>query len=253
MAHTPPQVQRVIDGTYNFDFGKYIGDSFGVIGRNVGPFIGFMLIWGMIAMVSGIIPIIGPIASAIIITPCLTAGVYLAIQKSHDREYLDFGLFFKGFDHIGQLALAALLQGLIMVAICIPAIIAIVVGLDFENMDPIDGPELEGFPWWTLGFLVPIIYLSISWVFTSLLIVFHKMEAWPAMEASRKIISKQWIMFFLLALVGGIIASLGVVALFIGLLFTIPVYYAVIYLAFQDIVGLPKEEVETMATDHFVD
>jgi len=253
MANTPPQVQRVVDGSYNFDFGKYIGDSFGLISRNAGPFIGFMLVWFLISMMTGIIPFIGPLASWIVLTPCLTAGVYLALRKSDYREYLDFGVFFKGFDHIGQLALAALLQGLIIFAIMVPAGVAIFVGMDIASADPINGPDMENFPWWALGFLVPVIYLSIAWAFTPMLIVFHKMEAWPAMEASRKIISKQWVMFFLLAFVAGIIASLGVLALFIGLLFTVPVYYAIAYLAFRDIVGLPQEEEVTLVSDHFVD
>ncbi|MEM6770412.1 MAG: hypothetical protein AAF597_07515 [Bacteroidota bacterium] len=253
MAQTPPQIQRVIDGSYNFDFGKYIGDSLNVIGRNFGPFLGFMLVWFMISMATQFVPIIGPLASWLVVSPCLTAGVYLAVQKSHDKEYLDFGTFFKGFDHIGELALAALIQGLIMVAICIPAIIAFIVGLDFENFDP-DQPDFTDFPWWALGFLIPVIYLSIAWAFTPMLIIFHKMQAWPAMEASRKIISKQWVMFFLLAIVAGIIATLGMLALIVGLLFTVPVYFAITYLAFRDIVGLPKEpEAATLASDHFVD
>ena len=114
-------------------------------------------------------------------------------------------------------------------------------------------PDIADFPWWSLGFLLPVIYLTIAWTFTPMLIIFHKMDAWPAMEASRKIISKQWVMFFLLSLVAGIIASLGVVAFFIGLLFTIPVFYAIAYLAFRDIVGLPQAEEVTLASDHFVD
>lgn len=60
-------------------------------------------------------------------------------------------------------------------------------------------------------------------------------------------------MFFLLAFVAGIIASLGVLALFVGLLFTVPVYFAVSYLAFRDIVGLPQPEDVTLASEHFVD
>lgn len=250
MSYTPPQIRRVIDGAYNFDFGKYIGDSFGGIGRNVGPFIGFMLIWLMIAFFTQVLPFVGPIASWLIVTPCLTAGLYLAIQKSHDQEHFDFGIFFKGFDHVGQLALAALLQGLIIIALLIPAGVAFFVAMDVTTGTE---PDISGFPWWSLGFLIPVIYLSIAWSFTPMLIVFHKMEAWPAMEASRKIISKQWVMFFLLFIVAGIIASLGVVALFIGLLFTIPACYAISYLAFEDIVGLPETEEVTLASEHFVD
>ena len=137
-----------------------------------------------------------------------------------------------------------------MFALLIPAGVAFFVAMDLTTGTE---PDITDFPWWSLGFLIPVIYLTIAWTFTPMLIVFHKMDAWPAMEASRKIISKQWVMFFLLSLVGGIIASLGVVAFFIGLLFTIPVFYAIAYLAFRDIVGLPKAEEVTLASDHFVD
>jgi hypothetical protein len=44
MPYTPPQVQRVIDRDYNFNFGEYISEAFNLVTRNFGPILGFMLV-----------------------------------------------------------------------------------------------------------------------------------------------------------------------------------------------------------------
>ena len=69
---------------------------------------------------------------------------------------------------------------------------------------------------------IPIIYLVISWTYSMILIVDRKMNFWPAMELSRKTVTKHWfqIFFFLIAI--GIISSLGVIVCGVGLFFTIP-------------------------------
>ncbi len=253
MSYFPSHIQRVIDGAYDFDFGKYIGDAFSLVGRNAGLFIGFMLIWFAINMTTGLIPFIGPVGYYLVIAPCLTAGFYLAAKKSDYQERLEFGTFFQGFDHIGNLVLVALIQGLISLAVLIPVGIAFFVSMDVFTMDPDAVPDMSNFPWWALLFVLPLIYLVVSWSFAPLLVIFHKMEAWPAMEASRQIISKQWGLFFLLSIVAGFIAVSGVIGLFIGLLFTVPIGMATVYVAFNHIVGVPGVEEEVFANNHFVD
>ena len=70
--------------------------------------------------------------------------------------------------------------------------------------------------------VIPMTYLGISWAYSMILIVDRKMNFWPAMELSRKTVTKHWfqIFFFLIAI--GIISSLGVIVCGVGLFFTIP-------------------------------
>lgn len=92
---------------------------------------------------------------------------------------------------------------------------------------PTDIPELgiTFFAGNIIGLLIiviPTTYLAISWAYSMVLIVDRKMNFWPAMELSRKTITKHWfqIFFFLIAI--GIIASLGVIVCGVGLFVTIP-------------------------------
>lgn len=73
-----------------------------------------------------------------------------------------------------------------------------------------------------ISIIIPIIYLVIGWAYSMILIVDRKMNFWPAMELSRKTVTKHWfqIFFFLIAI--GIISSLGVIVCGVGLFFTIP-------------------------------
>ena len=70
--------------------------------------------------------------------------------------------------------------------------------------------------------VIPTTYLAISWAYSMVLIVDRKMNFWPAMELSRKTLTKHWfqIFFFLIAI--GIISSLGVIVCGVGLFVTIP-------------------------------
>jgi uncharacterized membrane protein len=92
-----------------------------------------------------------------------------------------------------------------------------------------------------LGILLiaPGIYLAIAYIFTVPLIVGKKMEFWPAMEASRKLITKKWTSFFGFSLVLTLINFAGVLLCGVGLLFTAPLTICAIAAAYESIVGLP--------------
>ncbi|MTB52339.1 BPSS1780 family membrane protein [Lewinella sp. W8] len=250
MNYIPNQVQRAIDQDYNFRFSDYISQGFDIVKSNLGLFMGYTALFFIIVSIIGVIPFLGTLGT-LVVSPCLTVGFYLAAKKTEYRQHLEFSDFFKGFDYLGPLVVAALIQFGIIMAIMIPFFAAIFLTMDVNGLD---NGDLGAFPWWAFILIIPIIYLAISWSFAPLLIVFQKMKAWDALEASRKIISKQWFVFFGFILLVGLLGSLGLIILLIGILFTYPVYMASVYAAFRDIVGLPDEDGnEHMITDHFVE
>lgn len=87
-------------------------------------------------------------------------------------------------------------------------------------------------------FLLPGIYFSVAYTFAIPLVVDRQFEFWPAMETSRKIITRNWIGIFGLLLVIGIINMVGVCLCGIGLLVTAPLSACVIVVAYRNIVGL---------------
>jgi hypothetical protein len=70
--------------------------------------------------------------------------------------------------------------------------------------------------------VLPAIYLAIAWQFTLLLIMDHKLEFWPAMEVSRKVITKNWWGFFGFAIVIALLNLLGALCCIVGGFVTIP-------------------------------
>lgn len=248
MANFPPQVQRVIDQGYEFNFGDYLSKGFNIVGKQAVLYMAFTFVFFLILMVSGLIPILGQLAG-LVLAPCLLAGFHLANRKVDDGQSIAFGDFFKGFEFWSQLLLVILIMVGISLLLMIPLFLIIGFGMD---MEAVAAGDISGFPWWAFLLILPLIYLTISWGYASFLIIFHGMSAWQAMEASRQIISQKWFYFLLFGFVVGIIGSIGAIAFGIGMLFTLPAAYAMQFASFRDIVGMP-EEATVSTLDHLVD
>jgi uncharacterized membrane protein len=70
------------------------------------------------------------------------------------------------------------------------------------------------------------------------LVLDKKMEFWPAMEASRKIITRNWFSVFGFAIVLFLINVIGAIPLGLGLLLAVPLTYCAWAVAYDDIVGV---------------
>lgn len=93
--------------------------------------------------------------------------------------------------------------------------------------------------------ILPGIYLGIAYIFTIPLIVEKKMSFWTAMEASRKIITKNWFSMFGFILVLGLINIGGILSLIVGLLFTAPLTGCAMIAAYEDIIGFNLSSAST--------
>ena len=99
-----------------------------------------------------------------------------------------------------------------------------------------------------LGFLcliAPGVYLFVAWFFALPLVIDKRLEFWPAMRISRRVITRHWWRFlgFLLVLLAFNLG--GALACGIGLAFTLPTSFAALMYAYEDIIngpGLPPLE-----------
>jgi len=192
-------------GDYQVNLGSYFTKGLEIFKGNIGGFIGFTLILFIINMVLSAIPVIGTIISMGINAP-LGAGYYLVAKKLLNNEATTFGDFFKGFDYFTPLFLAGLVSGLFI----------------------------------TLGMLlllIPGIYLAVSYMFTSLMIINTDLGFFEAMEASRKLITKKWFSFFGFILVIIIINTIGLMLLGLGIFVTLPLTMCAVAVAYDDIVN----------------
>ena len=194
---------------------EYIKQSWEMFKEHVGEFIGFTVVY-LILFVAYIVSLqlsyagffyltLAVIASAVIAS--LSAGYGIAAFRLLSGQQLEFADFFKGFNYFLPLFLASLAGGFL-------------VGIGL------------------LLLLIPGIYLAVSYMFATFLIIDYRMEFWQALETSRKIIAKNWFAFFGFAFALFAINLLGCLALGVGLLVTIPVTSCAAAIAYKEIAGL---------------
>jgi len=206
----PDAYNGLIESGYVFRMGDYINRGWEIFKQYPGGFIGFGFLSILLGGVGGMVPFVG-----VGVMYSLTAGYFIVADKIAKGESYEFGDFFKGFDHFLQLMIAGVL-------------IQVFAGVGI------------------LLLIIPGIYLAVAYSMVVPLIVLGKLEFWPAMEVSRKVISRNWWMFFLFGIVTGILASLGIIALIIGILITLPLYYTMAYAAYEDIFAPVHEDAADM-------
>jgi uncharacterized membrane protein len=92
----------------------------------------------------------------------------------------------------------------------------------------------------SLGFMLcilPGIYLGVGYVFALPLVIDKKMEFWPAMEVSRRVVHRHWWSTFALVIVLALIACAGFLVCIVGAFVTIPVASASLMYVYEDLFG----------------
>ncbi|HWX20199.1 MAG TPA: protein kinase [Candidatus Binatia bacterium] len=96
-----------------------------------------------------------------------------------------------------------------------------------------------------LGFIcliLPGLYLAVAWMFALLLVIDLRLDFWPAMELSRKVVTRHWWKLFGFWLVLLVINAAGALACGIGLFFTAPIALAATVFAYEDIFGSARRK-----------
>ncbi|NTU96547.1 MAG: hypothetical protein HGA62_01890 [Chlorobiaceae bacterium] len=184
----------------------YLDQAWKMFKEHVGEFVGFTLIIFVASAVSSRMNFAGSIVISAI-TTSFYAGYAIAAFRLLGGQTLQFSDFFKGFNYFLPLFLAGLAGGFL---VCIGLFLLI----------------------------IPGIYIGVCYMFTTFLIIDYRMEFWQAMETSRKIISRHWFAFFGFAFILFAINMLGVLALGIGTLVSIPVSACASAIAYRELIGL---------------
>jgi hypothetical protein len=232
-----------------------IGDAFSEGWKLVSPNLMFYILGGLLTMVislaSSMVPFAGGLANSIILSPCLSAGaVFVTWNIANGKGWTEFGDMFKGFNFIGPLAIYALIQygAMLVIALIlmmgstseIMELINLTSGMDFlgnkEEVEEILRGMLNGktIILFTIA-IVAILFLSLLWVFTPHFIVIYKLQAWPAMEASRKLVTRNFFPLLGLFILLGILVMLSALPCGLGLFFTLPWMIGSTYHAFSQV------------------
>jgi len=174
----------------------------------------------------------------------LYVGFNIVAFKQMSGQKTEFGNFFHGYRYMASLIASSLAQGfIIFVAVLIIALVSgvLVFGLGTGHSAP--SSERSGvYLLVIIPILVVTIYIGVLYVFSQLLIIDRRLGFWQAMEMSRKVVKKQWFSVFGLLLIIGLLSMLGVLALFVGLLVTVPVSQLTLAVAYKEIFGLQSSD-----------
>lgn len=202
----PYLFERAVSATTSLNIQQYLQQAWQMFRENIGAFLGFTLTLFAVWLATSMVDAGSSLLFSSIAAP-FYAGYSIVAFKLMVHQPVQFNDFFRGFNYFLPLFLASLASSIVV----------------------------------TIGFillLLPGIYLAVSYMFTTFLVIDYRMEFWQAMEISRKIISHNWFAFLLFALVLFFINLLGALAFGIGLLVTLPVTSCAVAVAYKEIVGL---------------
>lgn len=216
-ASTPPpkvaatEADRIAAEILARDYRIYIGDCFSrgwqLVKRNFWFTVGATAVMLLLSFALASVPFVGPLAD-LVLAFVLWGGLDWMFLRLVRGQPADMNDAFAGF----SLAFVPLMLASIVVQL-----------LTFVGL---------------LLLILPGIYLFVAWwVFTSLLILDKKLDFWPAMELSRKIVHKHWWQVFGLVIVITLVTVAGALALVVGLFFTTPIAIAASVYAYEDIFG----------------
>ncbi len=241
-------IQRAIDNGYSFPIGNYFSRGWEIFKRNPGAYIGYTLIFILVSIILiNMNPLLGMLI-ALIVNPPLMVGTAIAAYKQEKYNDTEFGNFFKGFDHLAQLIVANIIITLIYFVVAIPLIYvlrftfitALATGDIGSIFNSLTNLAIIGLLF--LIYLILFLYIAISLRWTNYLIVLHQYDAVSAIKTSWKLTNKKWFYHLGFSLLSGLLTMLGTLALFIGIIFALPVIMAADYAGFADVTGMENND-----------
>ncbi len=269
MSLPASRLQRVLnDPPREFRLGEYISQGFQFMNKNFGLLLAFMLVSTMISFIIQVLPIVGMFLS-ILIGPVLQIGYAQFTYAANRENRVDFGEFFKGFNKLGPLLATFLLSGLIGLASVLPGLMLWYQAgmLDWFMGIMEDYPFLGDMPnlfdsvdmtlFWLGVLLIVIGGLVISVLFTWALNIVWFFDVGPmeALNASRKLIARNWLLFVVFIIVSGLIAASGALLCLVGVLYTAPAMACAQFFAFADATRLLEDDEANQqdnTLDHFI-
>jgi len=242
------KINDLVNNGYQVEIGKYINIAWENFKKTPLMYIGYLLVLGAVTWAAGKLPLdIGNF-----LLPIFSIGFALFANKIQRNEKAEFTHFFDGFkSNPVHLILVGIVTSLIMLMLTLPMVAHVGFGNivsfimnPYEGWGAFSGINTAKLAIWGGLAAIPAIYLSVAWSWAYYFVAFKGLDFWPAMEASRKVITKQWFSFFgfFLALVG--IALAGALCFGVGLLVAIPVITIASFIAFEQIIGLNGDEID---------
>jgi hypothetical protein len=184
------------------DIGGAVSRGWALVRDNMAVLIGATLLAWLVALGLSVVPVLGWVVGFVIM-----GGLDYVFIRRIRGEVVQIGDVFVGFNEAFlHLAMAGLVKWLLT-------------GLGF------------------ILCIVPGIYLGVGYVFALPLVIDKKMEFWPAMEVSRRVVHQHWWSIFALVIVLSLIVLAGLLVCGVGALVTVPIATAALMYVYEDLFG----------------
>ena len=233
-GQTPPD-------DYDVSIGHCLSRAWALFKEHASSIIGACALVFLAVMTANIIPFLGFLLGLVVNGP-LIGGLYWFFLKRVRGQETSVGDAFAGFGpSFANLMLAQIVSGILSALSMLPGLALLVVAgvagasAGSGGMNPLTGGlAIAGGLLTLLGALVTI-YLSVSWALTMPLIIDKRMNFWPAMSLSRSQVGKHFFQVLWFFIVTSIISAIGVLALGVGLLLTVPLAFGMITYLYHDL------------------
>jgi uncharacterized membrane protein len=188
----------------SIDIGSALSRGWTLLRDNMAVLIGASVLGWLVSIGLGFVPVLGWIVGFV-----LLGGLdYMIVRRIRGEEVL-VGDVFDGFNlAFLNLAMAGLVKWLLTslgLVLCI----------------------------------LPGIYLAVGYAFALPLVIDKKMEFWPAMEVSRRVVHEHWWSMLGLLIVLVIVGLSGFLACGVGALITVPLAHTAFMYVYDDLFGAP--------------
>ena len=231
----PDELARTIQARdYSLSIGDCVTRAWELVKNNFWLLVGGTFISMAVQQAMGLIPILG-IVLPLIVYGIFYGGLYVLFLKAIRGENATISDIFSGFSSRAlHLTLTTIVQALIVIAIfAVGGVLGalLVPVMKNNNMNPLVLLAL------TPIVVIPTTYLMVSWSLSLILVADRGLSFWSAMEVSRKVVTMHWWKFFGLLLMGALLMIVGVLACLIGAIVAMPIFFAMLAYAYEDIFG----------------
>lgn len=181
--------QSLIERDYQVAITEWLKKGWELFTKDAAPVVVYTII-AVIVYAAAIFLIPFGIGSMVISVPLFAGFIIIALMLCRNQE-TEFARFFWGFRHLVPLLLFTLVSTTF-----------ILIGV--------------------LLLVLPGLYLTVAYLFAPYIIVDKNVDFWPAMEISRRKVSRHWFGMSAFCVVLLVINAVACIALFVGLFVTIP-------------------------------
>jgi len=238
---TPAEISaRLAPQAATFDLFSCLSRSFELWKSNFLPLVGATLLALVVQCAANMVPLLGFFCS-LLLAGVFTGGIYYYYLGKMRGEPRTIGDLFAGFSKaFVPLMLTGLILNLVNFALLGiffgPLCLTLFKAALSSSPESFEFPTLGGvaIAWMAVG-IIPIFYLTVSWIFAYALVIDQGLGPWTALEVSRRTITRRWFSVFFLMICAGILGMLGIIGLGIGVIFTLPLAFGAMLYAYEDL------------------